>query len=397
MGTFQSAVAATPHVSSEVQHVKFGVTGTREDRISVHPLLEASLGEESSSDDESMQNARQGRSSAPLTCCKMCLLFHCAFAVFAVLGASLFVLACRQGYVEQDSRFDGLSDAQFGASRSLGWWSMPTRQPWSSLQGAKSTMNMQQTRLLAGMNLSFGFALGSSAPRTMFDATMVEGVWERVPAKLRGVFRVKGQDRDELLVLHYGRWFEDISLLVVPMAPFSYAWSAGRGAASEDREDYPVEPEGAKLRSSDAILNSPAQSFAFSACPQDALCSEGHDLAYATVRAQPLERSAPGSLIGGLWIGSESLQEERSSSEGSRWSAMETWGVLNCDCVQRRKFSLEKIIDSHGEPLEPQYSDFIRTAGGDPLYFWTGWPSEEERRGAEERLSSQATASAAQI
>lgn len=405
MGNFQSALEATPQDAGAVQHVKFGWTGRKEEmlsfaprdssRTSVHPLMEPSVYEESSTDGES--NSSSGRQSS---CCKMCSLFIAVFLVFAVLGAFVFFLICRSGYAEPVSQVISLPTAQLDEDRSIGWWSMPRKQPFSDLRRAQSRLYKQQTRSLAGMNMSFGVALGSNAPRMMFYATKVEGVWDQVPEKLRGVFWVRGHGREELMVLQYSRWFESGGLLVVPTAPFSYAWSAGSRAEAADGEGFFYEPQAAEHLSLDAILEGPTHSFKFSVCPPGAACSRGHNLAYAEVQVHPtgstLTGRSPSSLHGrflalqDFWKGSESLQEEFSEVPGTRWRVVEDWGLLRCNCVQHQVRTYEKIVDGDGEPMEPQYSDFLRVVGGDPLYFWTGWPSEEERRAAGKKFFARA-------
>merc|ERR1719401_1641171 len=63
----------------------------------------------------------------------------------------------------------------------------------------------------------------------MFEGTRVPGVFERVPEKLRGVFWMKGNPLpEELVVMQYSKWLNDEKSVVLPAAPFNWAWPAGR-------------------------------------------------------------------------------------------------------------------------------------------------------------------------
>lgn len=368
-----------------------------------------------SSDTEVSPSRRSCSCCAGLaTCMKLCLLFSSTFLLFSLLGATAFVALCQQGYEAPASQAAAVPATQLGADHSIGWWSMPRQQPLSDLRQLQSSLYKQQTRELDGVKMSFGIALGRSAPELMFNATRLDGVWEKVPAKLRGVFWVKG-DGDagqELTVMQYSRWFENSSLLAVPVAPFAHAWPAGKAAVSKDGDiGFLFEEQPAELMSDEAILHSPARTFKFKSCPAGAqFCKGRKDLAYASVQSHPTgstlaaggpalaSRIAPGWLpklpmVDDVLRGSESFQEleaEAGQSPGSQFRQVEKWGVLSCDCLERSARLVQKIVDGEGVPVEPHYSDFVQTVGNDPLLLWTGWPSEEDRRKGERKFSARA-------
>lgn len=69
----------------------------------------------------------------------------------------------------------------------------------------------------------------------MYEATKVDGVWELTPPKLRGVFWVQGAFGQELMVMQYGRWFQDQEILAMPRAPMTWAWPDGSTDEGQQR------------------------------------------------------------------------------------------------------------------------------------------------------------------
>jgi len=265
--------------------------------------------------------------------------------------------------------------------------------------------------MLAGMNMTFGTALGHNAAELMYNSTRVVGVWENVPAKFRGVFWVRGRLLGEALAtFQYSRWFENEQLLVVPRAPMTWAWRDGKGVVAADGTEmgFMYDADKAQDLSAESILEAPTLSFKFSSCPEGAkYCGEGSDaLAYATVQVHPTAGlktvSNPGSLLDatllesvpavqGLVKGTFALEElPEGGSSGALWRQTSFWGVGSCECLEIGSFSLTKVLDGNGEPLEPYYSEFVASTAQVPLYLWTGWPTPADRDASARRFAARA-------
>jgi len=343
------------------------------------------------SDDDSPFERRSGSCSRWLRggACRLCFMFCLIYVVSSILGFLAFLSMCRHGYTTPASQALGLG----GDDSGLGWWAMAAKQPLDDLQRAQRQLYKQQTRVIDGANLSFGVAIGSAAPKLMYDATRVPGVWEQVPAKLRGIFLVRDEaaGSEELMALQYGRWDEQGSLLVVPTAPWSYAWLAGSAAdAAEASKGFYYFPDEAERRSADSIVDAAARSYRFSEEPSLASASvQVHPAGQPQVGRAPNEFAAD-SALSGLLIGTQTFQEDAGAEQGpgTTWRSVEQWSVLSCSCVQHRTLTFEKILDANGEPVEPQHSDFLRRSSGNPFYLWTGWPSERARQEAAARSTT---------
>jgi len=53
--------------------------------------------------------------------------------------------------------------------------------------------------------------------------------------------------------------------------------------------------------------------------------------------------------------------------------------VANCAFAEFGSYDLVKIVGPDGQPLQPQYNEFIEYMGDVPLFVWAGWRSEEEK------------------
>ena len=63
----------------------------------------------------------------------------------------------------------------------------------------------------------------------MFKATTVPGVSDAIPEKYQGVFWMKGNGvAEELAVMHYSLYDQASRIMLVPIAPFQWAWADGK-------------------------------------------------------------------------------------------------------------------------------------------------------------------------
>jgi len=245
-------------------------------------------------------------------------------------------------------------------------------------------------------NLAFGFASAEAAVRMMYDATKVAGVFERVPEKLRGVFWMKGNGvPEELTVLQYGQWFEAERTLLVPFAPFMWAWPGGKPEKAPF--DGAMYEEDVAFASALILVNGGhggfGLSFKFQPCPSGLACAAGSsDLTYAT-----LDVNGDGDLRTHVFNGANflspalksltgafDLQEmplpDGTSSNGALWRRGIKWGIGTCHCFEFGSYQLTKVMDADGQPLEPYYSEFLDYMGDVPLFVWTGYKNESLAR-----------------
>merc|ERR550514_1311667 len=113
----------------------------------------------------------------------------------------------------------------------MGWWDMPRpQQRLPALRGAlKSFPWREGAPQLSGC--VFSQAPAAEAATFMYEATKVDGVWDLLPEKIRGVYWMRGNGvSEELTSLQYGVYYPDRRLLLVPFAPATWGWPAGTPA-----------------------------------------------------------------------------------------------------------------------------------------------------------------------
>jgi len=212
------------------------------------------------------------------------------------------------------------------------------------------------------------------AAHIMYEATDIEGVIEKVPAKLRGVYWFRGDATGEKLVsLQYGRWFEKEQIFVQPISPFMWAF-----ADDVPNRTFPF--DGANW-----TLNLPgsAFSYSFSECPQNAeYCTPGADnLSNGLVQSHlngdmatvyPNGVPPPFDKITGTFT----FEDLEGSAPGSLYKRPCYWGYGRCKFVEVGTYTLTKVIDAEGQPLEPYHSEFLEYMGDTKVYMWTGFTDE---------------------
>eukprot|EP00445_Apocalathium_hangoei_P029869 CAMPEP_0203915896 /NCGR_PEP_ID=MMETSP0359-20131031/56624_1 /ASSEMBLY_ACC=CAM_ASM_000338 /TAXON_ID=268821 /ORGANISM="Scrippsiella Hangoei, Strain SHTV-5" /LENGTH=379 /DNA_ID=CAMNT_0050842481 /DNA_START=38 /DNA_END=1177 /DNA_ORIENTATION=- len=283
---------------------------------------------------------------------------------------------------------------QLGGEEVYGWWSPPALQPPSVLAELRQELDRDTVLDPVGIheNMTFGFGDAAKITRLMYSATKVEGVWEKVPHKLRGVFWMKGNGiAEELTVFQYGSWFQTEQMYLVPMAPFSWAWAGGKPEEA---------PFGGKMYGFEATMaaafsilgnGDPATtlSFRWGMCPSGKACETGStDLTHADLQFHMRDLrdndvnmksmlDSPGRS-GPAWLaqvtGHYALEEvPHSVQPGSHWRRSINWSIGGCECFAFGDYDLVKIIDADGEPLQPAYDDFIAYMGEVDLFVWSGF------------------------
>jgi len=274
-----------------------------------------------------------------------------------------------------------------------GWWSPPAPQPPSVLAELRKQLDRDTVLAPVGIheNMTFGFGSAATMARLLYSATKVEGVWEKVPQKLRGVFWMKGNGiGEELAVLQYGSWFEAEQMYITGLAPLSWAWAGGKPEqAPFDGAMYDFD---VTLGSAFSILGNgdpaTAMSYQFGPCPSGKFCKAGTaDLTYADLQVHMreltvnnidmksmLQSSLPVPAWFSLFTGKFTLEEIPDTIQpGSHWRRSITWGVEGCSCFDFGGYDLVKVIDGKGEPLQPAYDEFIKYMGDVDLFAWSGF------------------------
>eukprot|EP00928_Gymnodinium_smaydae_P017953 TRINITY_DN16842_c0_g1_i2.p1 TRINITY_DN16842_c0_g1~~TRINITY_DN16842_c0_g1_i2.p1 ORF type:complete len:341 (+),score=51.16 TRINITY_DN16842_c0_g1_i2:55-1077(+) len=242
--------------------------------------------------------------------------------------------------------------------------------PWKNVPAASESTH------------SWGSASAATAAHLMYNITKVEGIWDKVPEKLRGVFWMQGNGvAEELAVLQYGLWSEQSLQYLVPMAPFTWAWPAGKPAHA---------PNGGFLYSdlnltyTSAVALTKGQRGDTAAPIAFSYTWSAADLTFARLQAHDgdnLHRDVINvkdmTGFGPKWAtGRFTLEEEVPG--GVQWNRGIKWGVGSCPCFEFGSYTLVKIIDGNGFPVQPHYDSFIKYMGNIPLILWTGRRNNSE-------------------
>jgi len=286
---------------------------------------------------------------------------------------------------------------------SFAWWNMPVQQPFQNLQ--KQGEGLEEVPWSFYTPRSRRWPLmkkGKPADiiSKMYDATKVDGVFEKMPEKMQGVFWMKGNGvPEELTVLHYGGYWAEENLMVQVQAPFTWAWPAGRPHNAPYFGVLYSNDESAGMSWAGGFTQlAPTMTYKFSDRCLGDYCKasnqrRGSSMTYAYMQthihgyvseAMDLGKMAANTLgLGSLGVlqGAFTLQEMPDSVNGSHWKRTCHWGlgVANCAFAEFGSYDLVKIVGPDGQPLQPQYNEFIEYMGDVPLFVWAGWRSEEEK------------------
>lgn len=292
----------------------------------------------------------------------------------------------------------------------IAFWNMPVLQPMRlqrELQRKATPLNATEQAIFDASEPEIwnGGSVWKKASAVdmvdiMYQGTKIQGVWDKVPSKLRGVFWMRDNGApEELVVLQYGRYFEESNQYIMPLAPFMWGWPIS---------EPPQAPHGGVLYK--LGLNATVQaaygltgnqltlSYKFGPCPSGAkYCSPDHpgdDTAYATMQSHNqgnlLTVVNMGNLIDAILLflgikipsdkltGAFTLQEMDGVKPGSLYKRTCHWGLGRCDCIEMGSYDLTKIVDGDGNHIEPYYSDFIKYMGDHELFAWMGFKSQKD-------------------
>jgi len=297
-----------------------------------------------------------------------------------------------------------LVDKGYLKKDSFAWWDMPVQQPFSNLQKVGQGLSEIAWPLFTAWDKRWPLMKKGSAADVaskMFQATKVSGVFEKMPEKLRGVFWMKGNGvPEELTVMHFGKWTAQEDMLLQSFAPFTWAWPAGKpkdapylGLAYSNDESM------AMIWASMFTDLAPTFSYKFSDQCLGSYCQDAksRSMKYAYMQASLNGQVSKAANMAGEMAaehlgrgdsfnqdalqGAFTLQELPESVNGSHWKRTCHWGLgkTTCAAIEFGTYDLIKILDADGQPIQPQYDEFIEYMGNVPLFVWAGWKSEEEK------------------
>jgi len=284
------------------------------------------------------------------------------------------------------------------------WYNMPP-QDLAQMQGFHADLtNMELPPLLANLSnnaVTIGYGPGAKVARMMYEATKVNGLSENLPRELRGVYWMKGNPvPEELMVIQYAQWHEEEGLLVLPLAPWSWSWAAGKPKDAPS-DLYSCDLSAAAQAIQGLIMAQTALSAKFSTCKegqkktiQPVVCKANCEdkLAYGYLQLHQFGNLTEAANIGALLSainnapllagasGAFTLQKHPHAKDGSIWRRPSQWGIRgDCATVESGTYDLVKVIDADGNKVQPWHDEFVKDMGDVPLMTWTGWKSEEGR------------------
>mmetsp|Transcript_9705 Transcript_9705/g.25821 ORF Transcript_9705/g.25821 Transcript_9705/m.25821 type:complete len:250 (+) Transcript_9705:2-751(+) len=228
-----------------------------------------------------------------------------------------------------------------------------------------------------------------------------------MPKKMRGMYWMKGNGiPEELTITHYGQWFPEHEQMIVPFAPFMWAWPGGRPKNA---------PFGGAMYSQDftaglasampMIIGGVVFSYKYSTC-EGRYCRRdpptNDDMAFAYMQVGTFGNMTQAddlgtglmvsAMSGGLTLpgltGAFTLEEMPGSEDGSLWKRTCYWGTGSCASTEFGSYDLTKIVDEHGEPMQPHYDEFIKYMGEVPLMVWAGWADEQAKKDVADRIEA---------
>lgn len=267
-----------------------------------------------------------------------------------------------------------LIQKEFGGRQTFNYWNLP-EQPSAELVDECNAALQKPLEFIGGR---WGQVSAKDAPRLMYKCTKVPGVFEQVPEELRGIFWMRGNGLpEELASLQNGEWFPEERTYLFPQSPFMWSWALGKpGGAPFNGAAYKEYIHKLLAAITPGLLL--GFSLKFDECPGRSMFMPGHvcptgptdvNLTYATLQAHmygnmskhvtpnayTLEYDSSGVVPGSLW---------------HRGIYLRNPVLGRCACEFGVSYTLTKIIDNEGDPIEPYFSEWVEYMGEVPLALW---------------------------
>mmetsp|Transcript_13647 Transcript_13647/g.36609 ORF Transcript_13647/g.36609 Transcript_13647/m.36609 type:complete len:250 (-) Transcript_13647:471-1220(-) len=224
---------------------------------------------------------------------------------------------------------------------------------------------------------------------------------------MRGIYWMKGNGvAEELTITHYSQWFPEHEQMIVPFAPFMWAWPGGRPRNAPFGGAMYSQDFTAGLAAASPMINGGVVfSYNYSTC-EGRYCRRdlptNDDMAFAYMQVGTFGNMTQAddlgtglmvsAMTGGLTLpgltGAFTLEEMPGSEDGSLWKRTCYWGPGRCASMEFGSYDLTKIVDEHGEPVQPHYDEFIEYMGEVPLFVWAGWADEQAKKDVADRIES---------
>lgn len=281
----------------------------------------------------------------------------------------------------------------------FGWYSMSVKQDTATLKAIADRLEQYDWAYPDKKPAGGRYVRGSAAQiaQAMHTATKVAGASEKVPAKIRGIFWMKGNAiGEELVSLQYGDYHAGQRQFLFPVSPYAWAWPTGVPATAPFSGIMytPAQIENASAivlnKVGRDILSTPvAMAFAFKGTPDGPKAARatmdtfvgnprvsfqnGWGYMWLQYRDSPCMQklvtccSYPVSQTFTLdeYAGDE-------STPGSSWWRGILFGCFGVNCVPFGGYHLVKILDGDGQPVQPYYDQFIAYMGDVGLFTWAG-------------------------
>jgi len=324
-----------------------------------------------------VESGRSNGFSAGCICCR-CTCCCCVLLLVAILVMGGYGAVCVRNTMSQPSITKDLAkDSPGGNMFTLKNMSVVPTDQWKEYSA-----HLHKSWTKEG-GYTFGYADVDDAPRLLNEASKVEGVWDKVPKKLRGVYWMRGNPLPEVLaVIQYGKWFDEQRILLLPNTPWTWAWYGGVGPVVPSVADMVTKltyrfTSGKSLAESytDASGIDTLVSFKFETCPGDLECEEGStDLTYASLMSHPdgnLEKH-------GMQYYDGYTMEEMPKEVGGPGSLYFRRAEVLCGLFGRGSgYELTKILDADGNKIEPYYTEYQQFMEGQDLIIWSGFSKKK--------------------
>lgn len=282
----------------------------------------------------------------------------------------------------------------------FGWYA--TRKTQDKAQLALLADRLQPYEWVDGKQPVGGrFVQGSAARmiKDMYEATKVNGLFEQTPEKFRGIFWMKGnQVGEELVSIQFGDYHPVTQEYLVPMAPFSWGWPAGKPQNAPSDFMYKqtsIEAGAATLLNGlgrDISMTPISIAFLLKTPPNaDKTNSKMNglqgDLRVEILNGWGYTRGLVGEspVLGSLALAccfpmsqGYVLNEQDSDAvnpaqaPGSAWWRGIRWGCCGFNFFPFGSYNLVKVLDGEGQPVQPYYDQFINYMGDVGIWTWGG-------------------------
>jgi len=295
----------------------------------------------------------------------------------------------------------------------IGWWNMPP-QPMSVGPNAIADNLTEFTDFPHGdphldsfLDMTrFSLVGAEEAAHIMYKATKVDGVTDKVPEHLRGVFWMKGNAvPEELTVFQFGRWFPDQDKHVMPYSPFTWAHPAGRpNGAPKYGAMYSKDVTQGGYNAALSAMYPYSLSYKFSRCPRHADCYGKNalgnmsyanmqihafgDLTQAVDKGELPSANFPVLEKAGKIEGVFTLEAQEQNSP-NMWRRKCKWSLNSpgCASMEYGSYDLVRLLDGEGKEVTygrgwrkgSYLKDFIQYMGDLKLIIWSGFKDEASR------------------